>query len=84
MPIHPHGSHECVCVNCGYTEIVDAYNTLTCPGCSSRLRASETGEYRGGIAEMPEPINKVFMAILTGMGIAIGFYIVRKKLKLQS
>jgi hypothetical protein len=46
---HEHGPHECLCPNCGLTEIVDAYikcNTLTCPGCGQPMRATETGEYR--------------------------------------
>jgi len=51
MPIntHPHGSHQCQCVSCGFTEIVDAgikCNTLACPVCGARMQASETGEYR--------------------------------------
>lgn len=47
---HEHGPHECICPNCGYTSVVDAYikcNTLTCPGCGQPMRASETGAYRG-------------------------------------
>lgn len=48
--VHPHGVHECTCVNCGYTEIVPAYvrcRDLRCSACGQRMRASETGEYRG-------------------------------------
>ena len=48
--IHPHSPHQCYCPSCGYTAIVGDYikcNTLTCPGCGDRMRASETGEYRG-------------------------------------
>lgn len=49
MSSHEHGPHECYCT-CGYTQIVDAYikcNTLNCPSCGQRMRASQTGEYRG-------------------------------------
>ena len=47
--IRPHGPHECYCVNCGYTEVVTTgmkCNSLICPVCNTRLRSSETGEYR--------------------------------------
>jgi hypothetical protein len=46
---HAHGKHECYCPDCGYTEIVGAdirCNTLACPACGGRMRASQTGEYR--------------------------------------
>lgn len=36
------------------------------------------------IAEMPEPLSRIALAILTGMGLAIGFYIIKKKFKLAS
>jgi tRNA(Ile2) C34 agmatinyltransferase TiaS len=48
--IHPHSSHDCYCPDCGYTTTVEAgqkCNQLTCPDCGARLRAKETGEYRG-------------------------------------
>ena len=50
MNVHPHGVHQCQCVNCGYTTIVPAYvkcNELQCSACGDRMRARETGEYRG-------------------------------------
>lgn len=48
--VHPHGEHQCQCVEDGYITTVGVgikCNTLRCPICGSRLRAVETGEYRG-------------------------------------
>ena len=47
---HKHGAHQCYCPSCGHTETVDAYvkcNTIYCPECGDRMRAVETGEFRG-------------------------------------
>lgn len=52
---HEHGSHKCYCPNCGYEVEADAYikcNTLSCPNCGTRMRATETGEFRS-----PAPIT---------------------------
>lgn len=86
---HEHGPHECVCVNCGYTSIVDAYikcNTLACPGCGEQMRASQTGEYRGtqygrsqvtAIANNAPPMGAVLAIALIVVG--IGFAVIAKK-----
>ena len=63
MPIdaRSHGPHECQCVSCGYTTIVDAYikcNTLMCLGCGERMRSSQTGEYRGTEKGMSRGISR--------------------------
>jgi len=92
-----HGPHECYCPSCGYTETAAEYvkcNTLICPECGDRLRATETGEYRGteqGQSRITQDegdgVVVVFktlgLAIVTGLGIGIGLYIVRKKMKLE-
>lgn len=47
--VHPHGPHLCYCPSCGYEEEVAENvkcNTLSCPNCGDRLRATETGEQR--------------------------------------
>lgn len=80
---HEHGSHECVCVNCGYTSIVDAYikcNTLPCPGCGERMRSVETGEYRGtqyGGSRVALPIAQdnttgFLLKFVLGAGLGLG------------
>jgi hypothetical protein len=54
MAIHPHGQHDCQCVKCNYTIMVDEgvkCNTLTCPNDGTRLRAVDTGEYRSRISQ---------------------------------
>ena len=85
ITVHPHGEHQCYCPSCSYVETVEAgvrCGTLVCPQCGDRLRAVETGEYRG-IAENPleTGAKHVVFSILAGIGIAIGFYIVSKGLK---
>jgi DNA-directed RNA polymerase subunit RPC12/RpoP len=50
IQVHEHGEHDCYCPDCGYTITVEAgqkCNQLDCPDCGARLRAKETGEYRG-------------------------------------
>ena len=52
IAVHPHGPHDCYCPACGYILTVDTNikcNTLQCPQCNDRMRAVETGEYRGAI-----------------------------------
>jgi len=49
ISVHQHGAHDCTCVNCGYTEIVTTgmrCGSRICPVCGTRLRASDTGEFR--------------------------------------
>jgi len=48
--VHKHGLHSCYCPSCGYTIEVDVYQKCkeqVCPLCGDRMRATETGEYRG-------------------------------------
>lgn len=48
MP-HTHGNHFCYCPSCGFRQEVAEQvrcNTLSCPVCSSRMRAEDTGEFR--------------------------------------
>ena len=86
---HEHGAHECYCPQCGYTQTVDAYvkcNTIPCPNCGQQMRAVETGERRGvtgGITqEEPTNIFKTFgLAVLTGVGLGIGLYFIKKATK---
>ena len=50
---HEHGSHKCYCPDCGTEIEVGAYvkcNTQICPNCSTRMRATETGEFRSANA----------------------------------
>lgn len=54
---HEHGPHECYCPSCSYTQEVEEYvkcNTVECPICGDKMRASETGELRT-IAQDAEP-----------------------------
>lgn len=97
MANRAHGSHECYCPSCNYRQMVDAYskcNTLTCPDCGDRLRATETGEYRRtgyGQSQISQDegdglvaiFKTLGLAVVTGLGIGIGLYIVRKKMRLE-
>lgn len=52
MAVHPHGEHTCYCPSCDYEMPVAENvkcNTQECPECGTRMRAKETGEYRGRI-----------------------------------
>lgn len=56
---HEHGLHECYCLQCGYKTKVEAYvkcNTLYCPCCGERLRATETGEFRSTAIAIKEEV----------------------------
>lgn len=83
LSVHRHGTHSCYCPNpdCGYTETVEEYvkcNTRSCPQCGTRMRASETGEYREITVDTNQPVGKTFLwSILAGAGLGLGFLIVR-------
>lgn len=76
---HPHGVHECYCVSCGYVMDVEENikcNTISCPICGNSMRASETGEYR--IESLADHVTTLVAGVLTGIGIGLGFLILRK------
>jgi len=86
---HPHGPHDCYCPNCGQVVSAGAdikCNTIPCPECQTQMRAVETGERRavGGNISQEEEVNllrELGLAILTGFGLGVGFYIFKKVLK---
>lgn len=87
---HEHGPHDCYCPSCGYIESVEENikcKTLACPQCGTRMRAVKTGEYRANEPsqigqENPDliesPGKTIIIAILTGIGLGIGLFIVSK------
>jgi len=85
MNAHEHGPHECYCPACGHTEQVaedKRCNTLSCPVCGQRMRASETGERRSlrvGTAVSQEegpPLWLILGGTLAILG--VGFFLISK------
>lgn len=85
---HEHGAHTCYCPSCGLEVEVEANvrcNSQICPECGDRMRAEDTGEYRGTSQVVGQRIHgapPMGVVLFSALAItAIGFTIIAVKSK---